>query len=237
MTETIQVAYGEHVIDVEIVRRARKTLEIAVEPDLRVVATAPLDADIEAIAAKVRKRAGWVLQQQRFFTQFLPRTPERQFIAGETHRYLGRQYRLKVVPSLAAGVKLARRYLVVQTHHSRSPEVTKELLVAWYRARARERFAARIDACAERFANSEQFRPQGLIVRQLRQRWGAMSHARRLVLNLRLIEAPIDAIDYVITHELCHLAHPNHGPAFFDLLERVMPDWSRRKQKLERLLA
>ena len=51
------------------------------------------------------------------------------------------------------------------------------------------------------------------------------------------IQAPVDAIDYVITHELCHLAEPHHGPAFYELLERVMPDWKRRKQRLKRALA
>lgn len=237
MTEQVRVTYGEHTIDAVVIRRSRKTLEIAVEPDLRVIATAPRDASVEAIAAKLRKRAGWILQQQRFFSQFLPRTPERQYIAGETHRYLGRQYRLKVVPALQAGVKLARGYLVVQTHRPRSPDVTKEMLLAWYRTRARERFAQRIEVCAERFADSQRFQPQSVIIRQLKQRWGSMSRARRLVLNLRLIEAPVDAIDYVITHELCHLVHANHGPAFFELLDRVMPDWSRRKMKLEQMLA
>ena len=64
-----------------------------------------------------------------------------------------------------------------------------------------------------------------------------MSPAGRLLLNLRLIQAPVDAIDYVITHELCHIAEPHHGPAFFELLEQVMPDWERRKNRLERALA
>ena len=76
----------------------RKTLEIAVEPDASVVIAAPQDATLDAIEAKLRKRAAWVTRQQRYFAQFLPRTPERRFIAGETHLYLGRQYRLKVVP-------------------------------------------------------------------------------------------------------------------------------------------
>ena len=52
-----------------------------------------------------------------------------------------------------------------------------------------------------------------------------------------VVEAPVDAIDYVITHELCHIAEPHHGTAFFDLLDRVMPDWERRKQRLERIMA
>ena len=52
-----------------------------------------------------------------------------------------------------------------------------------------------------------------------------------------LIRASVDAIDYVITHELCHMRHKHHGAAFFDLLGRVMPDWEKRKLKLERQLA
>jgi predicted metal-dependent hydrolase len=64
-----------------------------------------------------------------------------------------------------------------------------------------------------------------------------MSHGRVLGLNLDLIRAPIECIDYVIVHELCHLKFPNHGPKFWDLLERVMPDWQKRKQKLEKLTA
>jgi len=59
----------------------------------------------------------------------------------------------------------------------------------------------------------------------------------RLLLNRRLIQAPIDAIDYVITHELCHIAVSHHGPEFFDLLRTVLPDWQKRKDRLERVLS
>ena len=83
------VHYGEHRIDFSVVRRRRQTLEIAVEPDATVVVTAPMDAPLEGISEKVRKRAAWVLRQQRFFSQFMPRTPERRYLAGETHLFLG----------------------------------------------------------------------------------------------------------------------------------------------------
>ena len=237
MTERLSVAYGAHAIEVLIVRRARKTLEIAVEPDARVVVTAPLSASLETIAAKVRKRAGWVRRQQRFFSQYLPRTPARQFLTGETHLYLGRQYRLKVIPSVQASVKLRRGFLSVHSHHPNRLELTRELVLEWYRARAGSKFQERLENCLERFNNPEAFRPKVLIVRKLSLRWGSMSPAGRLLLNTRLIEAPVDAIDYVITHELCHLQEPHHGPKFFALLERVMPDWEKRKNRLERIMA
>ena len=235
--ERHSVRYGEHQIDFAIVRRDRTTLEIAVEPDVSVVVAAPRDAQLAAIEEKVRKRAAWILRQQRYFIQFLPRTPDRQYVAGETHLYLGRQYRLKIVPHVQATVKLIRGFIVVQTHRPERPEVTRELVEAWYRGKAQNKFAERLEVNLLRFPAPEEFRPKGLIVRQLQQRWGSMSPSSRLMLNRRLIEASVDSIDYVITHELCHVAEPHHGAAFFDLLDKVMPDWERRKQRLERAMA
>ena len=68
-------------------------------------------------------------------------------------------------------------------------------------------------------------------------RWGSLSPSGRLLLNCRLIEAPPDAIDYVIAREPCHLAEPHHGAAFYRLLGRVMPDWEERTRRLEVAMA
>ncbi len=235
--EQHSVQYGEHRIDFAIVRRDRTTLEIAVEPDASVVVAAPQDAPLAAIEEKVRKRAAWIRRQQRYFIQFLPRTPDRQYVPGETHLYLGRQYRLKVVSHIQATVKLARGFIVVQTRKPERTEVTRALVEHWYRQRAHAKFAERLEINLLRFPVPEDFRPKGLIVRQLRQRWGSMSPGCRLLLNRRLIQAPLDAIDYVITHELCHIAVPHHGTEFFQFLERVLPDWRKRKDRLERVLS
>lgn len=235
--ELRRLMVGSQAIEYVVTRRERKTLEIAVEPDASVSVAAPIDASIDAIEIRLRRRAAWIMRQQRYFLQFLPRTPERLFISGETHLYLGRQYRLKVVPHVQAGVKLTRGFIVVQTHRPNSTEVTRELVDAWYRERANVKFAERTEHNLGRFPDPEAFRPRGLIVRQIKQRWGSMSPAGRLLLNRRLIEAPVDAIDYVITHELCHIAEPNHGSAFYELLDRVLPDWQHRKQRLERIMA
>lgn len=231
------IEYGGRRIDFTVVRRRRKTLEIAVEPDASVVVTAPLDAPIEAIAGKVRKRAAWVRRQQRFFSRFLPRTPPRRYVAGETHLYLGRPYRLKVVRDGRPGVQMVRGFIIVRTREPNRPEVTKRLVEAWYRKRARAKFAERLEASLARFPDPDAFRPTALIVRRMEKRWGSLSPAGRLLLNPRLIEAPVDTIDYVIAHEICHMAEPNHGEAFHRLLDRVMPDWVGRKGRLEERMA
>ena len=235
--QLLTVQYGEHQIEVSLSRRARRTLEIAVEPDTSVIVTAPLDASLDDIAQKVRKRAAWIQRQQRYFTQFLPRTPTRQYVAGETFRYLGRQYRLKITAHVQTGVKLKGGHLIVQVHRPGDQEATRALVQRWYREKAIAKFAERLEHNLARFSKPDAFRPVGLTVRTLSHRWGSMSAASRLMLNTRLIEAPVDAIDYVIAHELCHIAEPHHGPRFIALLDQVMPDWRRRKDKLERAMS
>lgn len=231
-----RIEYGGHTIKFAVVRRRRTTLEIAVEPDATVFVTAPLGASVEAIAARVRKRASWVRRQQQFFLQFVPRTPPRRYVSGETHLYLGRQYRLKVIEG-QPGVKLLRGFMVVQSKSPKRADVTRDLVNAWYRERSHKWFADRIEANLLRFPSPERVRPNGLIIRHMRQRWGSMSPGHRMVLNQRLIQAPIYSIDYVIAHELCHVTEPSHRPAFFRLLGRVLPDWQSRKQRLEEVMS
>ncbi len=91
------VLFGGERIVFRLRRTSRRTLAITVQPDLGVLVTAPRKAALETVLGKVRSRAGWIKRQQRFFGEFLPQTPTRRYLSGETHRYLGRQYRLKVV--------------------------------------------------------------------------------------------------------------------------------------------
>jgi predicted metal-dependent hydrolase len=235
--EALQLPYGDGQISFRLERRNRKTLAISVNPDAGVEVLAPIDVPLEKVFEKVRKRAPWIQRQQRFFTQFQPRTPERQYVSGETHLYLGRQYNLKVVPHIQQQVKLYRGRLIVQSLKPKQRDVTKGLVEQWYRERAQAKFRERLPLCQQRFSKPEDFEPAGLVIMQLRQRWGSMTPTGKLILNRFLIRASVDAIDFVITHELCHMRHSHHGGAFFDLLDRVMPDWEKRKLKLERQLA
>jgi hypothetical protein len=215
----------------------RKTLEIAVEPDSSVAIAAPVSASPESIAAKVRKRASWILAQQRFFHQFNPRTPARRYVSGETHLYLGRQYRLRVVKSQSHSVKLTRGIIEIQSCRPENSEAIGAVLDKWYRIKARVKFLERIEACLERFSRRDAVTPNSLAIRVMQKRWGSMSQGGRLSLNPRLIQAPADAIDYVITHELCHRIEPSHSPKYFRILTRAMNDWEKRKERLEQTLA
>ena len=228
------VAYGNQTINFELRRSSRKTLAIHVHPDMRIEVVAPDNAEMDSIYKKVRKRAKWVKTQQVFFEQFHPKTPPRQYISGESHRYLGRQLRLKVKQDIANDVKVSGGYIVVSSHYPHNQKLTRELTEGWFKTRAHEKFRERLALCIEKFSNPKEFIPQGIIVRHLSNRWGSMTGEKRLVLNTRLIHTPIICIDYVIIHELCHIRHPNHGVKFWKLLSSVLPNWEMHKRRLER---
>jgi predicted metal-dependent hydrolase len=86
------VGFGRGLIEFRLKRTGRRTLAITVKPDTSVVVTAPVGVGVEAVKARIRKRAMWVRRQQEYFGRFLPKLPPRRYVSGETHRYLGRQY-------------------------------------------------------------------------------------------------------------------------------------------------
>lgn len=229
------VVYGRKTIHFRLRFCERKTLEIAVHPDRSVVVKAPLQSDMEVIERKVKKRARWILRQLHYFKQFQPRTPERCYVSGETHLYLGKQYRLKIGSGSANTIKLSRGFFQITCCNQSSPAKAKRLLDQWYAIQAKRHFAARLDHCWQKFSGFTGSKPK-LAVKRMKKRWGSLSEKGTMTLNTHLIRAPKECIDYVVIHELCHLQYANHGPAFYQLLDEVFPNWEKVKQKLERCL-
>jgi predicted metal-dependent hydrolase len=236
------IAYGKESIDFSLSYGDRKTLEIAVHPDQTVVVKAPLGIDDEAIRTRVARRAGWIIRQRDFFRQFDPRTPARSYVGGETHLYLGRNYRLKIGSSNHDIVKMTRGFFGIGVKGDVSSEKVKDLLEGWYRDRAAVKFRESLDRCWPQFLKSRgtacraPTKPR-LQIKRMRKRWGSLSANGRLTLNIDLIRAPRECIDYVIVHELSHLRYADHGLEFYRFLDKLMPDWVKRKHKLEVTLA
>ena len=230
------ISYGTYGITYTIERSNRRTLSITVRPDMAVHITAPLQIDDASIEKAVRRRAGWILRQQRFFNQFQPLTPHREYVSGETHLYLGRKYRLKVRTAEEEMVKLTGGYIHVSLNDPSDGIRVKTLLDAWYHRQARKQFRAYLKRCLKQNPKFSSLSPV-LRVRRMERRWGSYSPTGIITLNVDLIRAPRSCIEYVIIHELCHLIHPNHSRQFYELLSIVMPNWEERKLLLEKKLS
>lgn len=225
--------YGETTIHYDLTFAERKTLGISVHPDLSVTVIAPEGSDFTLVERKVRKKAPWILKQQRELSRYLPDVPPRQYVSGETHHYLGRQHRLKIIesPNRFEGVRWSRGFINVYVRDTLDREHVRQLVERWYRKQAKRIFNERLDACLAKAAHLGITQPE-LVLRVMPTRWGSCTASGRILLNPKLLLVPRSLIDYVVMHELCHLKEHNHSRAFFALLGMVMPDWRVRQRRL-----
>ena len=229
----VNVRYGTRTITYALARSDRRTLGIEVHPDLSVHVVAPLNAPLPVIEQRLVAKGKWLLKQFRHFAQFLPRTPPREYVPGESHSYLGRRYVMKVRRSVERSVKLKGGELLVTLPEPNDREQVRQLLTAWYLAHARRLFNERLHAALPLFRKHKLGTPP-LRITRMAKRWGSCTPKGNILLNPDLITMPVRCIDYVIVHELCHLVHPYHDKEFFALQDRAMPDWLTWKLRLER---
>lgn len=232
--------YGNEQIEYELKERKSdiNRLLIKVHPDCHVVVLAPKKADRDAIQVAMRKRSRWIYSQLKQFKSQLEHVTPRNYIGGESHFYLGRQYLLKVIRTKNSEEKLSRIKLlrgkleiVISEDIENSTGLVKTSLEHWYKLRAREVFARRLMAVLGSVAWVTE--PPTVRVFSMQNQWGNCSPKGRLTLNTHLVKAPRECIDYVILHELCHLAEHNHSSRFYRLMGEVMPNWEEIKEKLD----
>lgn len=228
--------YGQHVIDYEVVRKANsRKLRLKVHPDQRVVVTAPIEATEAFIQTSVIKKAGWIWQHLQDFANQKNDVLPRRYVSGEAQFYLGRRYVLKVTidSHQPEAVKLYRGKLTVNLLDDTTDKAArvKKLLDNWYQQKAKAVFHQRLLAMLPK-ADWVQGTPSFRVL-SMKKQWGSCSTQGNLVLNPHLVKAPKECIDYVILHELCHIAEHNHSDRFWRLLTQVMPNWKVVKTQLD----
>ena len=234
--ERSEVQFGSSKIPYVVRRSSRRsTVAIAVDPHEGVIVSAPDGTPVERLDRLVHVKARWIVE--RLNGRAADRPAPREFVSGESFLYLGRHYRLRVVPQRDddSAVRLYGGWLWVPVDAplqggDRAREV-RARLVRWYRAHAAVRLAERFAAWAKKLGVHE----PTLLVRDQRRRWASCDPKGVIRLNWRVVQAPPRVTDYVVVHELLHLTHRTHTRAFWTTLGRVMRDYDARRDALRAL--
>jgi len=227
---TGRLVIGEGAVEYRLFRSERRTLGITVEPGGALRVTAPHEATSDRITEGLRRRRSWIRRRMREVSdQPLP-APTPEWIGGETHRYLGRQYRLKIRRG-EPQVLLRGGYFEVASG-DRSPSAVRQLLERWYREHATALFERRAAVLIGATPRLRLHQVPPIRVRKMRKRWGSWTPAGNLLLNVEAVKLPLGCVDYLLMHELCHLRVPDHGKRFWRLLEACMPDWERWRERM-----
>lgn len=228
----LKIKYGKRRFIVDVTEYVGKHLSITVHPDLSITAKVPQGSDEKILEHRLKKKASWIAKQIDYFSQFHPLTPERKYISGETHYYLGRQYRLKIRKLKNAEVKLKGKFFMMGLPNPHDNMQAKRIMLEWYDKHATFKLNKRVAKYLPRFVKLGAKDPI-IKFRRMKKRWGSCRRTGTIVFNLDLIKAPIDCIDYVVVHELCHLLSAKHDKKFFYLLEKTLSHWKIHKARLE----
>lgn len=225
-----KIIYGSYSLEYKLTYEKRKTLKLSVQPDMTVLLACPLNASDEKIEAFIKRKWQWIDTQIKFFGKYQKKVYRKEYQSGESFYYLGRQYQLVVKKSKEDKVSLSRGILLIETSLGKEyPEYTKKLLAIWFKERSHDIFRERFDEIFKKFGYKKEVH---LRIAQMKRKWGNCD-SNIVTLNPRLIQASKDCIDYVITHELCHIRYKNHNKNFFTFLDKMFPHWELVKEKLE----
>ena len=208
--------------DYEIKRSAkRRTVSLQVKlGQVRVLA--PVGISNNDIHNLVVQKSAWLLRKINEQNSYV-KPSSLNFVDGDSLYYLGKLYQLQII-------KVSLEENVIQVLCEGSRAEIKSLLQSFYITKANAILPQRLDM-AQKLTH---LTASQLKIRFYKTRWGSCDSKRRVNLNWLLIMAPLEVIDYVIVHELCHIKHLNHSPQYWHLVSQFVPHYKQLKTWLSK---
>jgi predicted metal-dependent hydrolase len=228
-TDTGQIVVGG--LRVAVIRKAIKNLHVGVYPPAgRVRVAAPLAVSDDAVRLAIAGKLGWIKRQRARFEAQARQSP-REMVSGESHYFLGRRYRLRIVPHAGHPQVVVRGRSIMELHvaSDSTTEAREQVLQRWYRRRLRELILPLLEAWQP--IVGIEARAWG--IRRMKTRWGTCNPtSRRITVNLELVKKPAQCVEYLVVHELAHLIAPSHNDRFIEVMDRHMPLWRMHREVL-----
>lgn len=233
--EKHSINYGNRTIEFEIQRKKVKNLNLNVRPDMTISVSANEKVPHEDILKFVKDKASWIIKNVNYFKDVQPEhISDKEYVSGETFKYLGRQYRLVVEEvEKNENVKLYQGYFYLYVKDKSNIVRKEKLMDNWFRNKADIIFNDSLDRVYPILEKYNINRPE-IQIRTMKARWGSCLKDKGVILlNYELIKAPKLCIDYVVLHELIHFKYKNHDSNFYNFMTSLMPDWKQRKEILD----
>lgn len=229
--QTCKLNYGTDVIEYSVVKtRRRKTSEVIVDKNT-VEVRAPLGKPDNEIEQVVRNKAAWISYKQKEYREMNPHIMKPTFGKNSTLPYLGEDYHFKILSKQEKNsIRFINGEFLITLFSSKSKKSTasyiERLYEHWLVQTARPIFMDKVKSNSEKLGIPK---PEKISIKKLKNRWGSINkNGRTINLNVNLLKASEDIIDYIVLHELCHLKIKEHSHHFWDLLHKFMPDYQEK---------
>jgi predicted metal-dependent hydrolase len=218
-------------IEFKIVFSRRRTLGISILPDSTVVVRAPLRTSLKTINRIVQEKSAWIIKHKTGYLEKNKRKLNGSYVSGEIHLFRGEEFVLNIEKSKKSFYRFSDNQIFLGLEKTEDKEAVKRLLYKGYKDEAMTLFPETLNKVLT-IHESQLFKPAGLIIRSMKSRWGSCSRKGIITLSTELIKLPDIYLEYVITHELCHLKHHNHGKGYYFLLSELFPDYKQVRKNM-----
>lgn len=198
----------------------RQSIQLKIEPGGFLKLSVPLNTSDKTIEDVLKKKGRWVIEKiEMLKLEF----NLRQYVTGESVKFLGQHLHTTIIRRDVTRYQLSKvdKELIVVVSSDTSNEVIKGLLIDYYKQELKVVVKKRIDFYQDCFKK----KPTKITVRDQKTRWGSCSSKGSLNFNYRLLMAPIDVIDYMVVHEMCHMEIMDHSKRYWNRVKEVMPDY------------
>lgn len=216
-------------------RKNIKNINLKVNLDKKVTMSIPMKMEIEIAKEFVKKKAEWIKKQQNYYESFAEEKENITFENGETVYLLGKQYKMKIIPSRKNSIEVKGKYfeINIKEKYVENKEYIRKVYDKWLREYA-EQILNDLIIRYQSTLKKYNIKIPKLEIRQMKSRWGScIPSSNKVIFNLNLIKTPMCCIEYVVLHELSHFKYQNHSKNFYNFITIFMPDWKERKKILD----
>ena len=214
MMLVMKVEFENKVIEFNVQYGRGKKLSIHIDSFGFITLKVPKDTSKEMIVSTIESKGKWILEKIHEIGKARETPKAREYQAEGKFLYLGKEYFL---------------YELIDCSEV-NEEALERNLKKFYIASCRTIVEERIKI----YQKQLKVKPKTIEIVESRVKWGSCSSDRNLTFNYRLAMAPIEVIDYVVIHELCHLLHMNHDRSFWRRVGSIMPDYKEKEEYLKR---
>jgi predicted metal-dependent hydrolase len=218
-------------IEFKVIYSGRRSIGISVHPDSSVIVRVPYLTSLKTITRIVKEKYNWVLKHRNNYRRLDNSSLTKSYSRGEIHLFRGNESILMIEKSGKSYIRFSGNTIDLGIERTEDALAIKKMLYKGYKDEALKHFPELMSKVLKKHEN-QMFRPTGLVIRTMKRRWGSCSNKGIITLSTELIKLSDLFIEYVITHELCHLKHHNHGPHFYTLLSEVFPEWKTVRREL-----
>lgn len=221
----------EKILGYEVHRKKVKNINLRIRPNMEIYISAPMNLHSDYIENFIRSKEKWIKQVLQKIEEAKQNQLPSQYLSGEKHKYLGKEYELEVKQgnSNRVSLKEGKIILTVISNIFENSDEKKKVMEKWYFENAQKVFVNAIQKWLEILDESI----EKLSIKPMKSRWGSCNYVKRYInLNTELIKRTQFEIEYVVLHELTHLKYPNHGKGFYRYIENYMPNYKMAEKML-----